>query len=158
MSENKFIFLWVTFSILFVLAITLIDHFLESGKDRYIFFLFLILLCIFAGYYFFGKTSSNNSDQQLISKKLYDAREEEKKKMASELHDGLQQDLHAIGFELKRLSKTTFTPKEKIESLAEKVTETIDQIRRISSELYPNQLEKLGLKKAIIGMADNLGD
>jgi len=159
MSESKYIFLYLTFSVLLLITIAILGYAWEApNMNRYIFVPFLILLFVFVGYFLYDKSRSDGTTQQIISKKLYDARETERKKMASELHDGLQQDLHAIGFELKRISKSTFTPKERLEGLTEKINETIDEVRRISYELYPNQLEKLGLKRAIIGMGNDLGD
>ena len=159
MSEGKLAFFWITSLILLLITIILLgDAWDFQSTNRYLFVPFLILLCVIVGYYFFNKKNIEKSFQQEFSKKLLDAREVEKKKIASELHDGLQQDLHSIDFEIKRLYKTTFTPYEKLENLSKRIIEVIDEVRRISSELYPHQLDKLGLTKALTAMANNLSD
>jgi two-component system sensor histidine kinase DegS len=159
MSESKFIFIWISSSVLIVLTIVILGSAFDNPDfNKNIFIPFVVLLIIILGFVFHGYAKSDSSAEQLISKKMFDARESEKKKMAKELHDGLQQELHVITFELKQLSKKTFTPKEEMENLAEKINETIEEVRRISYALYPNQLEKLGLRKAILGIANNLAD
>jgi len=40
--------------------------------------------------------------------------------------------------------------------MTERINQTISDIRTISSDLFPHQLEKLGLKKSIEAMANNL--
>lgn len=152
MSENKLIVLWLSLSILLVITIIMFD----KVRNEIWFFPFLFLLIFSIGYYFYDKSKNEKLIQLELSKKLLDAREAEKKKIASELHDGLQQVLHSIGFEIKKIQKTNFTPKDKLEKVSERINDTIDEIRKMSSELYPHQLVNLGLKKAVIGMANNL--
>lgn len=159
MSDLKLILFWLTVTFFIVITIVLLDKaWAASDTDKFLFIPFLLLLLAGFGYIIFEKTNSEKTKEYKFSKKLLDAREAEKKKIASELHDGLQQDLHAIGYELKKIQNTNFTPKEKIEILSNRINGTIDEIRRISSELYPHQLENLGMKKAITAMANKLSD
>lgn len=159
MSEKKLTFFWITSCILLVITIIILGEAWDApGVNKLMFIPFLLLLSVSMFYYFFDKSRSEQSVQQQFSKKLLDVREAEKRKIASELHDGLQQDLHAINFEVQKISKTNFTPKEKLHVISNRIISMIDEIRRISAELYPHQLENLGLKKSIIGMTNNLSD
>ncbi|MEO8513453.1 MAG: sensor histidine kinase [Ignavibacteria bacterium] len=159
MSEKKLIFFWITISIFIVISIIILSKAWESpSTDKFLFIPFILLLIIVFGYFLYDKNNFKKSSQYTFSKKILDARETEKKKIASELHDGLQQDLHSIGYEIKQIQNTNFTPKEKLEKISSRIDDTIDELRRISSELYPHQLENLGMKKAVTGMANNLSD
>lgn len=159
MSEPKLIFTWLLISAFVIVSIILLGKAWESSiESRFLFIPFFFLMIIGLAYFIYNKSNYDKTNQYRFSKKLLDAREAEKKKIASELHDGLQQDLHSIGYELKRIRNTNFTPTEKIEKINKRIDETIDEIRRISSELYPHQLENLGMKKAITAMANNISD
>ena len=155
MSENKLIFMWLTSSVLLIFTIIILE---QISENKFLFISFLLLVSIILAYYFYDRTNAEKINQQYYSKMLLDARETEKKKIASELHDGLQQNLHSIDMEIQKISKTNFTPKEKLNNISDRIIDTIDEIRRIASELYPHQLENLGLRKAIIGMANNISD
>jgi len=153
MSENKLIFIWITVTVLLIFTIVIL-----SETELTYLLPFLLLLSIVFGYYFYDRNINETYSRRQNTKMLLDAREAEKKKIASELHDGLQQNLHSISLELQKISKTNFTPKEKLAGLSDRIIETIDEIRRISSEVYPHQLENLGLRKAIMGMANTFSD
>ncbi len=159
MTDFKLIIFWIIVSIFGIIFIIILGKAWESpSSDKYLFIPFLVLLILGFGYFLYEKRNYEKTNQYKFSKKLLDAREAEKKIIASELHDGLQQDLHSIRYELKKIQNTNFTPKEKIEKLTKRVDDTIDEIRRMSSALYPHQLENLGMKKAIIALANNLSD
>jgi PAS domain S-box-containing protein len=83
-------------------------------------------------------------------------REEDRTRVARELHDQLGQALAAVKIDLCWLAAhlTTPTPsrqvmKQKIDMMTGLVDETIVRVRRISSDLRPAVLDKLGLLAAI---------
>ena len=83
-------------------------------------------------------------------------REEDRTRMARELHDQLGQALAALKIDLHWVGQQTTTVyaradevTEKIDSMMRLIDDTIGRVRRISSELRPPVLDKLGLIAAV---------
>ena len=87
-----------------------------------------------------------------FSKQLIKSQEEERKRIASELHDSLGQDLLVI----KNLALMNKSKDEQFEEISKTAGLAIDEVRRISYNLHPYQLDRLGLTKAIKSMFTNL--
>ncbi|WP_337865653.1 PAS domain S-box protein [Ignavibacterium sp.] len=87
-----------------------------------------------------------------LTQKLQKIREEERARIAMELHDELGQVLTAIKIDLNSFIKKPPYKKdipERVAPLISLVEETIDTVRKISSELRPVVLDRLGLLPAI---------
>ena len=72
--------------------------------------------------------------------------------MAREIHDELGQALTAIKIDLSSLSSTSCRQRlhaKSVESILKLVDETIQSVRRISTELRPGILDDLGLVAAV---------
>jgi PAS domain S-box-containing protein len=84
---------------------------------------------------------------------LQAAREEERTRVAREIHDELGQALTGVKMDLawlrKKLPKELVPLKEKTESMLGLMDQTIQSVRRISTELRPGVLDDLGLTAAI---------
>jgi PAS domain S-box-containing protein len=84
---------------------------------------------------------------------LQSAREEERSEIAREIHDELGQALTGLKFDIswigKKLPKGTEELQDKTRSIAGVIDGTIQMVRRISSELRPGVLDRLGLVAAI---------
>ncbi|TAL09151.1 MAG: PAS domain S-box protein, partial [Nitrospirae bacterium] len=86
---------------------------------------------------------------------LESVREEERARIAREVHDELGQAMTALNMDLawlrKRLPKTgALAPlREKTAGMAGLISDTIESVRRIVSELRPSALDQLGLEAAI---------
>jgi PAS domain S-box-containing protein len=80
-------------------------------------------------------------------------REEERKRVARDIHDQLGQALTAIRIDssalLRELPPASGPQAKKAESIMNLATETIQSVRRITSELRPGVLDDLGLTAAI---------
>jgi signal transduction histidine kinase/ligand-binding sensor domain-containing protein len=87
-----------------------------------------------------------------FSKQLIQSQEQERKRIASELHDSLGQDLLVI----KNLALMNKSKDEQFEEISKTAGIAIDDVRRISYNLHPYQLDRLGLSKAIKSMFTNL--
>tara|TARA_B100000315_G_scaffold186281_1_gene175621 strand:+ start:8967 stop:11330 length:2364 start_codon:yes stop_codon:yes gene_type:complete len=88
-----------------------------------------------------------------FSRKLVESQENERKRIAAELHDSLGQDLLVIKNEIKRYLKTISEDNrnsEILEFASSIVTQTLKEIKEIAYNLRPPQLDKLGLKDAIL--------
>ena len=90
---------------------------------------------------------------QHLAQRLIAAHEEERRRVSRELHDGLNQQLAALSFEIGKLrSKVTADEPEVGERLSElqnRAAHLIDDTRRMSHELHPSMLEHLGLVAAV---------
>jgi PAS domain S-box-containing protein len=84
---------------------------------------------------------------------LQSSREEERSRIAREIHDELGQALTGLKFDIswigKKLPKGTEELKDKTRSIAGVIDGTIQMVRRMSSELRPGVLDRLGLAAAI---------
>jgi PAS domain S-box-containing protein len=94
-----------------------------------------------------------------LTRKLQDIREQERSKIAMELHDELGQVLTAIKIDLNSLIKKPPYKKDlpqKIAPLISLVEDTINSVRKISSELRPVIIDRLGLIPAIEWQIDEI--
>ncbi|QQS36599.1 MAG: hypothetical protein IPM56_01195 [Ignavibacteriales bacterium] len=90
-----------------------------------------------------------------FSKRLISSQEEERKRIASELHDSLGQNLLVIK-NLALLGLKEGFEKSRLEEISGTADTTIDEARRISYNLHPHQLDRLGLTKALEAMITNI--
>jgi signal transduction histidine kinase len=162
-SEGKLILLWITSSIALAIGIFILDKTFVVWTSidfgyRIIAVFFIILLVIIVVTILYDIYSRSKQMEQEFSKNLLKTQEVDKKKIATELHDGLQQNLHSINFDLHRYAKEHPTTKWKVDEVTERINSIISEIRTISSELYPHQLENLGLRKSIRALANNITD
>lgn len=102
----------------------------------------------------FSLLKQEQERQQQFSKQLIDSQEAERKRIASELHDGIGQNLLIISNTLQMYLNAKRKKKEEIEQMTELTKETVREIRTISSNLHPHQLERLGLNRAIRSMVE----
>ncbi|MFA4923035.1 MAG: two-component regulator propeller domain-containing protein [Ignavibacteriaceae bacterium] len=92
--------------------------------------------------------------QQNFSKRLIDFQEEEKKRIASELHDGIGQNLLIITnrAQIGLMNENAGKMKEQLTSISETASESINEIRNIAHHLHPTLLDKIGLTKTLQAM------
>jgi signal transduction histidine kinase/ligand-binding sensor domain-containing protein len=101
------------------------------------------------------------SAQQAFSSQLIKSQEQDRKRIAAELHDGLGQSLVIIkNRALMSLDKRGESERafEQLDEIASAATEAINEVREITYNLRPYQLDRLGLSKAIVSMIRRTGD
>jgi signal transduction histidine kinase/ligand-binding sensor domain-containing protein len=93
--------------------------------------------------------------QQAFARQLIASQEAERKRIAAELHDGLGQHLVVI----KNLALLTLNQaaddnerQQRIESISDGASQAIREVREISHNLRPYQLDRLGLTLALQGI------
>ncbi|MBI3131376.1 MAG: HAMP domain-containing protein [Acidobacteria bacterium] len=91
-----------------------------------------------------------------LSHRLQAAREEEGARIARELHDQLGQELTALKLELGRMRRLRLVGSSGtaeldlgLEQMGAQIDACVDSIRKISSELHPSVLDRLGLAPAL---------
>ncbi len=93
--------------------------------------------------------------QSAFSRRLIQTQEEERKRIAAELHDSLGQDLLVIkNRALLGLRDTTTSSQaaEQLNEISRVASESVAEVRQISHDLRPYQLDRLGLTKALQAM------
>ena len=96
-----------------------------------------------------------HAKQQEFSRNLIESQEAERKRIAAELHDSLGQNILIIK-NLALLALESIQPDSKageyINGISNDATETLDEIRKISYNLRPYQIDRLGLTESIRSM------
>ncbi len=86
------------------------------------------------------------------SSALLSAQEDERKRVAGELHDSIVASLGAMRFRIDKIAedmKQWNSSPESLQDLGSKVTEIINEVRRIMADLRPSILDDLGIIPAI---------
>jgi PAS domain S-box-containing protein len=93
------------------------------------------------------------ADLRALADRLQNVREEERTRVAREIHDELGQALTAIKLEsaalIRELPGEAKQQSNRAESIAKLADDTIQAVRRISTELRPGILDDLGLAAAV---------
>jgi PAS domain S-box-containing protein len=93
---------------------------------------------------------------------LEDAREKERTGIARELHDQLGQALTALTMDLDGVRRAAAAgepvPADRLDRMATLLDDTVNDVRRISSELRPGILDDAGLIAAIEWQLDRFGE
>jgi signal transduction histidine kinase len=118
-------------------------------------FILAAIALILLLYFIVRKISSSKQKQEAFSKRLMETQEENWKQTAAELHDSLGQNLLVLNNRIlqleQRKTKEDIT-KDELKELSGIVQEAIEEVRRISENLYPHQLARLGLTSSIESM------
>jgi PAS domain S-box-containing protein len=88
---------------------------------------------------------------RLLSSQLLAAQENERKRIAGEIHDSISASLGAIRFGVENIQdrvKQGSVGSESLELLAAQIQRTIEETRRIMSDLRPSVLDDLGIVPA----------
>ena len=156
-------FWWVLTFLIALLAVDFsyqshISQFAFWKSDWFYFRLFIIAVFSFCVllYYWVVTVRKTEIDFQDYVKYIYDMQEDSWKNIASELHDSLGQNLLVLNNEIKQISNTLPEPQSsEMNNISKKLVESIDDIRRMSSNIHPHLLERYGLTKAIESMISN---
>ncbi|MCK5034010.1 MAG: sensor histidine kinase, partial [Calditrichia bacterium] len=92
------------------------------------------------------------ASQKEFSRKLIESQEKERKRIASALHDSHGQNLLIISNEMQQYVNKHKDSEKELKNVTETVQESINEIREISYDLHPHQLERMGLNNAIDSM------
>lgn len=126
----------------------------------------VIFIIIFIGYIIRSKEIKKIEIAQLSEKlqksfsaNLINRQEEERRRIASELHDSLGQNLLIIKNMLDYSIKSNNEKKEletRLQELSNIAMSSIEEIRTITRNLFPYQLNRMGITTAITSMLKNL--
>ncbi|HWA12282.1 MAG TPA: PAS domain S-box protein [Burkholderiales bacterium] len=93
---------------------------------------------------------------QSLSNRIIEVQETERRQLARELHDEIGQCLTALKISLEGLQRTATEAAvvRRIQDSVELSAHTLEQVRRLSVDLRPSQLDDLGLEPALRSMLD----
>lgn len=102
------------------------------------------------------RLNDENIQREEFTKKLIESQENERKRVAAELHDSIGQDLLILKNKLLTNIKKTGDEKfiQQLSELSELTSSAIDDVRQISYNLRPYELDRLGLTKTIDSMIE----
>jgi PAS domain S-box-containing protein len=99
------------------------------------------------------------AELQRLSQMVIDAQEAERRRVARELHDGVNQILYSISFRLEamdtKLTDQNAKAKEDVQTARLILDKAVREVRRISENLRPSELDALGLLSAVRGLCDD---
>ena len=99
--------------------------------------------------------------QQAFSQQLLESQESERKRIAYELHDSLEQYMLVarnnalLGADM---AATGSAIKERFDDVTSMASQALEEVRRISHNLRPSQLDELGLKDALEAMIESVAN
>ncbi|MBK8983615.1 MAG: hypothetical protein IPM38_15200 [Ignavibacteria bacterium] len=106
------------------------------------------------------RIETEKKTQVEFSKKLMRSQETDRKRVAAELHDSLAQHLLIIKSKANIIFKKTgdVNIKNQLNEISELSTSTLDEIRKISYNLRPYELDRLGLSKTLLSAFENVNE
>ncbi len=105
-----------------------------------------------------------NMQQQEFSRQLIESQELERKRIAAELHDSVGQDLLIIKnkllFEMDQsaVSREGMVQPSPLNDIVEYISKSLKNVREISRNLRPIQLDQLGLTTALESVLETIAD
>ncbi len=96
--------------------------------------------------------------QGAFTRQLIASQEQERKRIAGALHDGIGQDLLIIKHRSMMALEDDRTEKEHLNDILEVSSEAIDDVRRMSRDLRPYQLERVGLTATLRSMLNSVAE
>lgn len=129
-------------------------------------FLFLTAILIFGAAYFFyrqriDRLEKSRKAQEDFSRKLIYSQEQERQRIAAELHDSIGQELLIIknwamlGLRQENISGAG---QNQFDEISQTASQAIEEVREISYNLRPYQIDELGLTKAIESMIKRMAN
>ncbi len=143
------------------LAVTVVPPFWQKNW----FFIMLILLVSGTGYFLFKRSEEKfkqeNDRQKKFTEQLIESQENERRRIASELHDGLGQQILVIKNRVelaKQKNGNEIELEKELDEIMQSAVISIRDVRSISHGLRPVHLEKFGLTEALVNLCEELQD
>ncbi len=139
-----------------VYNIEILPPYWQTWWFRIIFILIIISIGILLYKRRITLLKKENENQQKFSRMLIESQEAERKRIASELHDGLGQELLTIINRAKIALKNPekYPPEKQFKEISESALNSIEEVRRIARNLHPYQLDSLGLTNITKGLIE----
>ncbi len=133
------------------IPIHVLPHFYQRRLVRIVFILFCLAVIVLLLLYVQTRSRHESQIQRAFAHRLMASQESERKRIAADLHDGLGQHLVLIN-NLSLLGKSGDLPRirqELFSQIEEQTGQALRELRSISYDLRPYQLDRMGLTHAI---------
>lgn len=127
-----------------ILELAVANEKMSKQRNYALFGGFILTLLVFLGYRF-NKVQKDRNDKKAFAEALIFAQEEERKRIGRDLHDGIGQSLLLI----KKLMDNTIGVTLENQKM---IATTLEEVRSLSHDLHPFQLDKFGLTATISDM------
>jgi signal transduction histidine kinase len=97
-------------------------------------------------------------ERESLLQRALDASEVERRQIASDLHDGVVQDLAGVAYALSARARQNGGNDSDSHAVAETVRESIRSLRSLVIDLYPPNLREEGLASALTDLSDRARD
>lgn len=106
----------------------------------------------------FNKMKKEKEAQEEFSRKLLASQESERKRIANELHDSIAHDILILKNNAVIAMNNTKEEETRsaLNEISEQSSSTLNEVRSISYNLHPHQIEALGITKAIKSMVEKV--
>ncbi len=105
-----------------------------------------------------SQLEARNQERDMLLDKVITAQEDERTRVARELHDQVGQSLTALVMQLgaaeRLLAKEKSNATSEVQRTRKGLSETIDEVRRLMSDLRPSILDDMGLSSAVRSYAE----
>lgn len=116
-------------------------------------------LAAFAYKHRVSRLEKEKAMQESFSRQLIESQESERQRIASELHDGLGQDLLVVkncALVGLNMAKDASTAKKQFDEISAMTSQVLEDMREITHDLRPYHLDRLGLKAALEFMIEKI--
>ena len=141
------------------MAITVIPPFWQETWFIIITAIFILSVGFSLNYVRVRNLKKENERKRRFAEKLIDSQEKERRRIASELHDGLGQQILVIKNRAELAQKQADEPNEilvQLKEIMQSAVTSIGDVRNISHNLRPVHLEKFGVTEAIENLCEQL--
>lgn len=129
-----------------VIALEAENRIAKTARNFIIALAIMLLGMIVVGFTWFNNRKNLRVKEE-FSHQLIVSQEKERQRISKELHDSIGQNILFIKNQLTKQNDT---------ALLVSVNETLEEVRNISKDLYPNQLERYGLAAAVDALAEKV--
>jgi len=140
------------------ISVSIIPPFWATWWFRTMIFLLTSLVLGFLYHNRITSLKKERQKQEEFSKRLIESQEQERKRIAAELHDSLGQNLLIIKNRalIGLNDKHSGNAADQLQEISGLTSQTINEVREISYNLRPYQLDRLGLKEAIESIIEKI--
>ena len=140
------------------IAFSITPPFWGSWWFRVVGFLTIVLTLYLMRRKKLAAVEKHHKEQEAFARQLIETEEGERQRIANELHDSLGQNLLVIkNILLVKMQKAQIEGKS-LSDTSELVSQTLQEVRSISHNLRPHQLDQLGITKTIKSLVNQLND
>ncbi len=125
----------------------------EKYKKQFTIVFAIVLLVLILGFSYIRYNRKIREKQVQFSQQLIQNIEEERHRISRDLHDDIGQSLSVIKSKIVKENEGKTNPSSYLENELGRV---IEQTREISRNLFPTNLEKIGLTRAIASLMENI--